>query len=629
MPTVAAVTPANGTAAVQGGTPVRVELTRLDSTDYTKVETSQADFAAGTLVNVLPQVGGQLILGSNNGCVIPSTSGGITFASAPTTAVNNITFEAVITPVAGGSGYYQVLTNVGNNTTGYDIELDPSLVINIVNRSVAVLASNYTCVAGVTIRLKVARVSSVWYLWINGVAKTLTNSGASMNTPASAFALGRMTASSSGQNFLGSISEVRLWTINSPSNDITAPVVGNESGLVGAWHCGEGTGTSLFDATSGGRTGTLGTGVTWGTQPPPWGFSYVSSGSRISPAYSLAGVGKFGTGIVQFDTTVPTNTTLVMKISKDGTTWTAVASGDRIALWSEGDDLAAANIYTKAELATTDSAATPVLSEVRLIFMAQGPSLVEIDVGGVACTVANGKLLTWNTRKYASLVLVDPCYRDVFYETVGSWWDDYGPEHVTILVKYNGTTISTTTFDTDQTVSWGASGLETWWWASAIGGVYDGELWGTCWYFASKIEDYLVRGDAHWYVQFPPETTSDAWYWIAHAFRSDTPLAGIVGQPVTHDVPASGVGNCWERSDTPSTGVVQNWTRDDHAASGIVAVVMPPHDEALSGIVGLPLAKDTPAAGIVYEVNANNAIDLRVISVEEAAFLDAMGLLRQ
>jgi hypothetical protein len=98
---------------------------------------------------------------------------------------------------------------------------------------------------------------------------------------------------------------------------------------------------------------------------------------------------------------------------------------------------------------------------------------------------------------------------------------------------------------------------------------------------------------------------------------------------VTHDVPASGVGNCWERSDTPSTGVVQNWTRDDHAASGIVAVVMPPHDEALSGIVGLPLAKDTPAAGIVYEVNANNAIDLRVISVEEAAFLDAMGLLRQ
>ena len=135
-----------------------------------------------------------------------------------------------------------------------------------------------------------------------------------------------------------------------------------------------------------------------------------------------------------------------------------------------------------------------------------------------------------------------------------------------------------------------------------------------------------MRGDAHWYVQFGPTSTADAWYLIAHAFRCDTPASAIVGQPVTHDVPASGVGNCWQRSDTPATGIVQNWTMDDHAAAGVVAVPMVPHDEAVSGIVGKPLAKDTPAAGVVYEVNADNAIDLRVISVEEAAFLGRPGV---
>ena len=62
MPTVAAVTPADGAAAVQGGTPVRVELTRNDSTDFEKIVTSQADFAAGTLVNVLARASNDLAL---------------------------------------------------------------------------------------------------------------------------------------------------------------------------------------------------------------------------------------------------------------------------------------------------------------------------------------------------------------------------------------------------------------------------------------------------------------------------------------------------------------------------------------------------------------------------------------
>jgi hypothetical protein len=612
MPTVASVTPADGTAAVQGGTPVRVELKRLDSTDYIKVETSQADFSAGTLVNVQVRATNDLALAFNDNLI--DNFEGDTIGSVPTGWVTrsganmtvqskdsqkslkaySSTADVALWNAEGALGDVEILCDINE---GDGVPQGAPGIIARANNSGAL--NCYMLYADkVNSVLQLFKCVSGTFTLITSVGKTLAYS----TWYTMRFKL--IGTAIQGRIWQRGTSEPGTWDINTTDSTYS-------SGYIGVRKEVATNNTAWFDnfTVVGGGTG-----------------DYSTSGSRISPAYALSGVGTFGTGIVQYDSTVPANTTLVLKISKDGTNWTTVANGDHIALWSEGDDLASASIYTKAELATTDTAVTPVLSEVRLIFMAMDPALVEINVGGTSYTVANGKLLVWNTRKYASLVLVDPCYQDVFFETIGSWWDDYGPEQITVLVKYNGVALSTTTFNTDTIVAWMPCGLESWWWASAIGGVYDGPMWGTCYYMASKLEDYLVRGDVHWYVQFPPSTTYDAWYLIAHAFRSDTPLAGIVGQPVAHDVPASGVGNCWARCDTPATGITQSWMRNDHAAAGVVAVVMPPHDEALSGIVGKPLAKDTAAAGVVYEVNANNGIDLRVISVEEAAFLAALGI---
>jgi hypothetical protein len=666
VPTVAAVTPANGTAAVQGGTPVRVELTRADSTDYQKVETTQGDFAAGTLLNTAAVPSGALALDLAG----PSSLSGLAaWFKADSLALAD---NALVTSWLDVSGN-------GNTASQGTAAKQPVFRTNQLNGQPTLRfdGARYMSAANAT-SLNISTAMTIFcVVSIDSPStarqETFLFKGNTASSPAKAnYTPGKFNSGSDIKfTYVDAVPawrDVRATSLATTGYHLYSWGVDKTNHQVQFYRDG-GNGQLITDAYN--LAYTTNTESLWigahqdGSEPfygyaaefivfnrllssgerrvielyilakygltgiPSGAAPYASSGSRVSPAYPLSTVAKFGAGVVQYDTTIPTNTTLVLKISKDGTTWTTVNSGDHIALWSEGDNLSAANIYVRAELATTDTTITPTLNEVRLIFMAQDPALVEIDVGGVACTVANGKLLTWNTRKYASLVLVDPCYQDVFYETLGSWWDDYGPEHVTVLVKYNGTTISTTTFDTDPILVWMPSGLETWWWASAIGGVYDGPMWGTCYYMASKLEDYLVRGDSHWYVQFPPTSTSDAWYLIAHAFRSDTPLAGIVGQPVVHEVPASGVGNCWARCDTPSTGVTQSWMREDHATSGVVAVLMPPHDEALSGIVGLPLAKDTPAAGAVYEVNANNAIDLRVISVEEAAFLDALGLLRQ
>ena len=366
---------------------------------------------------------------------------------------------------------------------------------------------------------------------------------------------------------------------------------------------------------------------------------YALSGSRVSPAYPLSSVGKFGTGIVEFDAATPANTTLVVKISKDGTNWTTVASGDRIALWNEGDDLTAANIYTKAELATTDIGQTPVLSEVRLRLLPIDASLVEIDIDGVVHTIANGCLaIAGVTAKDVSGTITDPCYEDMTFITVGSW-QDYTPKTVTVLVKYAGTTISTTTFTTLDGDDAGTRAM-----GSAIqgerGGMYGGfmatassaldgvtGMYGG--YFITELEYWYIRGEAGYLIEPPPFSSVDGQFYIAHRVMFDMVASGIVGQPSVTDVPGSGVVQAYQRADVPASGIVLAYQRSEVAASGIVAVPLDPADVAASGIVGIEQRADVPASGVVYEVNTGTGIELRVISVDEAALLDAMGLLRQ
>jgi hypothetical protein len=65
--------------------------------------------------------------------------------------------------------------------------------------------------------------------------------------------------------------------------------------------------------------------------------------------------------------------------------------------------------------------------------------------------------------------------------------------------------------------------------------------------------------------------------------------------------------------------------RRDYPASGIAGVRVL-KDEPASGIVGRRTQSDTPGSGVVYQVNLNNTIELRVLSVEEAAALAELGI---
>ncbi len=615
MPTLAALTPASGATAVQDDTPVTIELTRLDSTDYVKVETTQADFAAGTLMGTTARVTNDLVLATvpsylvddfESDTVGAAPSGWSIWSGAGFT-VETIDAQKALRRAASAN---EDMLKWGSPAAATDFE-----VLVDFNFQAKAAAGIVTRVSG-TFGTSSARGILVNCDAVAGTVWPYYNSGSgwqAIGTAASfTFATGtwyRIRIRTVGTTIQARVwartgSEPSTWLVDRTDSHVTSAGLLAVRGTVNA--------AIFFDNTT-----IIGAGT---------GGVYVASGSRVSPAYPLSTVGKFGTGFVEYDATLPTGTTLTLKISKDGTNWTTVASGDRIALWAEGADLSAASIYTKAELATTDTGQTPVLSEVRLRFMAQDPGLVEIDIDGVAFTVANGGLTYWNTTKVtAGPTIVNPYRQDMFYATARPWYA-YGAKVATVLVKYAGSTISMTTFTMLDQRTYGASRLYSWWLPLVAGGTYDGNLTSDFWWFASTVESFLIRGEAYWYVQFPPDASADAYYWIAHYLEFDTPLDAIIGQPVTHDVPAAAVGNCWARSDTPTALVGQCWQRSDDAASAVIANQLPAHDEVLAVIVGLPFASDTPASAAAYEVNRDASLEVHVISVDEAAALAALGI---
>jgi hypothetical protein len=614
VPTVASVSPANGATRVLNDQPVQVELTRSDSTDYVKIETTQGDFAAGTLVSVVARVTNDLALATGD-------------------FVDNFDSDTIGQLPSGWDMQYGTGFTVQTGMTNKAVKFNGTATGRNVLRWTAKgqvadvdLKSQWkldtlASYPGICARVSGAYGTETFYF--------LQCMGDGSTFKLQKFVNGTLTQLGSTISFSYSAGTVYWWRLQAIGTAIKAKLWADGSGEPGGWN------VSVTDnaITAAGYVGVYGyapAGSSWVdifTMIGADGSTYASSGSRISPAYALSTVGKFGTGIVQFDTTLPANTTLTFKISKDGTTWTTVASGDRIALWSEGDNLASENIYTQALLATSDTTVTPVLSEVRLIFMAMDSSLVEITVDGLSFKVSSGNLDVWHTAKVtAGPVIVDPCRQDLFFATRGQWYA-YGGRSYTVLVKYAGSTISTTTF-TNEALETYRAWLPFSFMTSVGNGIYDGPMSGWAKYIVGGIEDYLFRGEFHYLIAEIPRGAMDARYWVAHAFALDTPTSGIVGQPVPTDMPLSGVISGWLLGDTPASGILQGWMRADSPISGIVASLIS-HDEAASGIVGLAIETSGALSGVVYEVNDRNAIELRVISVEEAQALAALGIVIQ
>ena len=252
-------------------------------------------------------------------------------------------------------------------------------------------------------------------------------------------------------------------------------------------------------------------------------------------------------------------------------------------------------------------------------------SLIEIVVNGVSFTQANGGLVFYGiTRVSSGSIVYD--YTDVFSRTVGRWsasaW-----ETISIIVKYDGAAVSTTSagiMPWSQTQGFGAA-----WGAYPIAPDQPAGSAGVSWMgYAAQPEPPGAPLIAAWArrgtvpllgdpilsfgVRQLPGWSTDAYYWVAHWVRFEADASGVVGTPTAvRRVDSSVViyGPVTGRS--LSSMIVQGPVRALTPASAIVGVRFRTQTGA-SAVVGVPFLRRIPASAVVYAVQRGPLLEVLV-----------------
>ena len=143
-----------------------------------------------------------------------------------------------------------------------------------------------------------------------------------------------------------------------------------------------------------------GTGWSVASGRPNLIVNHKTSGNAIFTATSITGT--VAASSINWAESKPTGTTLAVSVSTDGTNYSAVTNGN--ALLAAGTVLNNATIYVKVEMATTDTAVTPTLSNLSMslqsaedrysIVLEMEPlQRFESAAGDITVTYAGGSLM--------------------------------------------------------------------------------------------------------------------------------------------------------------------------------------------------------------------------------------------
>ena len=178
-----------------------------------------------------------------------------------TASVDNITMEAWVN-WEGQSGSVGILYHGFSASSGYGIMLSasasPSQSITIICGGKGYATSSTQLPINSWHHIATLRDNGTWKLYLDGVEKTLTNTGVVPNIPTNILDIASL--SDGTQLFKGSIDEIRMWDIARSQNEIQTsydPLIGDESGLIGYWRLDEGSGTSAADASGNDKTAQL------------------------------------------------------------------------------------------------------------------------------------------------------------------------------------------------------------------------------------------------------------------------------------------------------------------------------------------------------------------------------------
>lgn len=248
-------------------------------------------------------------------------------------------------------------------------------------------------------------------------------------------------------------------------------------------------------------------------------------------------------------------------------------------------------------------------------------SKVEVVVDGTSHTVANGGIEYWQITSVSGGAVVDDL-TDVYFRALPSWYT--GQLSVTIVVKYDGATLSTTSFSVEGNEAQRAA-CAAWFRAFESD---PNDLAGRCalgWNaFAVTVEPATYD---LWLAVADTLGSSGAklWYMVATEIVADVPASLVVATPVLNDVPASLVVEGDALTDNAASLVVQGELLVDAPVSFAVYLELL-FDAAVSGVVSREVIADHLASLGVLGVNAATIIDLGVLSDEAVDFYQSLGV---
>ncbi|MCP4897619.1 MAG: hypothetical protein GY906_11660 [bacterium] len=244
-------------------------------------------------------------------------------------------------------------------------------------------------------------------------------------------------------------------------------------------------------------------------------------------------------------------------------------------------------------------------------------SLVEIIVNGVSCTVANGGLDYWQTTQVSGGSIIADL-TDVWFATVARWFDSPLDE-VTVTVKYDSTTISTTTFTSVHSEGW-QSGADIGFESMAAHRASSARL-------DFDVMQQPLGGDykVEFLVSEAMRITADLRYYVAERYLSRHLGAGLVGGLQLQRHHASGSAQGWKLDRHHATGIGQAWQIDRCHAAGMLGVVFIYRNMA-SALLGLEYLERVSASGVVRGVNRGTHFEANIMEQETFDELNADGV---
>jgi hypothetical protein len=327
--------------AVTPATPQLLDLTAtINATSY--VETTQADFAAGSLTSVAAGTtgGGDLELGPNPALSFNATNGVVTVPNSASMQPGSgpWTVEFWIVGRTTGVGSPEPVIS-SRSSKGWTVSIDHTSGTVHLTMNDGVQGFDLTSNSSVSNALQhwavvFDRLGSQVNFYKNGALDaTRLVPGGSM--PGAINQTDTVTiGSAGGTNFLnGILDDVRVYDIARGSADVAgdyaSELTGTENGLVGYWKFNEAGGTTAIDSSPGGHTGTLsGSGVSRVTTSQ----RYLPLGNRVSlPITVFSALGQVNTSQISWNTSLPSGTTVKVETSVDnGATYQVAVNGGEI-----------------------------------------------------------------------------------------------------------------------------------------------------------------------------------------------------------------------------------------------------------------------------------------------------------